>query len=95
MKTLSNKADIDWFLFQRELEESGQTNNPWYGIRCKSCIHWKQYINKPEYGECKYFEELNNNLSDEEYNPNFKNPEYCLNCHQNSGCEVWDGIWMK
>lgn len=95
MKTLSNKADIDWFLFQRELEESGQTNNPWYGIRCKSCIYWKQYINKPEYGECKYFEELNNNLPDEEYNPNFKNPEYCLNCHQNSGCEVWDGIWMK
>ena len=95
MKTFQNQDDIDWVLFQQELEESGQMNNPWYGIRCKSCIYWKQYINKPEYGECKYFEEVNNNLSDDEYNPNFKNPDYCLNCHQNSGCEVWDGIWMK
>lgn len=95
MKTFQNQDDIDWVLFQQELEESGQMNNPWYGIRCKSCIYWKQYINKPEYGECKYFEEVNNNLHDDEYNPNFKNPDYCLNCHQNSGCEVWDGIWMK
>ena len=95
MKTFQNQDDIDWVLFQQELEESGQTNNPWYGIRCKSCIYWKQYINKPEYGECKYFEEANNNLPDDEYNPNFKNPDYCLNCHQNSGCDVWDGIWMK
>ena len=95
MKTFQNQDDIDWVLFQQELEESGQMNNPWYGIRCKSCIYWKQYINKPEYDECKYFEEVNNNLSDDEYNPNFKNPDYCLNCHQNSGCEVWDGIWMK
>ena len=95
MKTFQNQDDIDWVLFQQELEESGQTNNPWYGIRCKSCIYWKQYINKPEYGECKYFEEANNNLSDDEYNPNSKNPDYCLNCHQNSGCEVWDGTWMK
>ena len=95
MKTFQNQDDIDWVLFQQELEESGQTNNPWYGIRCKSCIYWKQYINKPEYGECKYFEEVNNNLSDDESNPSFKNPDYCLNCHQNSGCEVWDGIWMK
>ena len=95
MKTFQNQDDIDWVLFQQELEESGQTNNPWYGIRCKSCIYWKQYINKPEYGECKYFEEANNNLPDDEYNPNFKNPDYCLNCHQNSGCEVWDGTWMK
>ena len=58
MKTLSNKADIEWVLFQQELEESGQTNNPWYGIRCKSCIYWKQHVNNPEYGECKYFEKL-------------------------------------
>ena len=38
---------------------------------------------------------LNDNLPDNEYNPHFKNPEYCLNCHQNDGCEVWNGIFMK
>lgn len=95
MKTISNNSDLDWFLFQRELEETNKTNNPYYGIRCKSCIYWKQYKNNPEYGECKYFEILNDNLLDNEYDPNFKNPSYCLNCHQNDGCEVWDGIWMK
>ncbi len=95
MKTISNNSDLDWFLFQRELEETNKTNNPYYGIRCKSCIYWKQYKNNPEYGECKYFEVLNDNLSDNEYDPNFKNPSHCLNCHQNDGCEVWNGIWMK
>lgn len=95
MKAFQNKADIDWFLFQRKLEETNDTNNPFYGIRCKSCIYWKQYKNKPLFGECKYFEVLNDNLPDSEHDFNFKNPDYCLNCHQNEGCEVWDGVWMK
>ena len=91
MKTLSNKADIEWVLFQQELEESGQTNNPWYGIRCKSCIYWKQHVNNPEYGECKYFEILRKNLPNIKHKFTFKIPKYCLNCHQNGSCEVWDG----
>lgn len=51
-------------LFQRELEETNNTDSPFYGIRCKSCIYWKQHVNNPEYGECKYFEKLNDNLPD-------------------------------
>ena len=52
--------------------------------------HYHGFVNtvnadNPEYGECKYFEMLNDNLPDNEYNPHFKNPEYCLNCHQNDG----------
>ena len=95
MKTFQNQADIDWFLSQRELEETNNTDSPFYGIRCKSCRYWKQYINKPEYGECTYFKILNDNLPNIKHKFTFKIPKYCLNCHQNGGCEVWDGTWVK